>query len=175
MKYLVPALAALAGLAIAAPVLGSGSGLESGSPSKWENIQVGISYRLYQPHTRLGNKQKSVKTVSCGTGKEPWVAATYGTARRGFSVYEGHPICSDPGESTRVGNPKVMGVTAYLGVYCDPTKSCTKAQGVKNGFLLTWKAKPSKPYKRNTTIQLNSTHLTLAQLMKVARGLKKVG
>jgi len=172
VKRLVPALAALV---LTTPVFGAGSGLASGSPSKWENIQVGISYRLYKPATTLGAKQKSVKTVSCGTGKEPWVAASYGTRARGFDLYEGHPICSDPGESTRVGNPTVMGVKAYLGVFCDPTKTCTLAQGKKNGFLLTWKAKPSKPYKKNTTIQINSAHLTLAQLLNVARHLKKVG
>ena len=171
MKRLLLVPAALGALLLTTPVFAAH---ESGSPSKWENIQVGITYRLYQPKVKLGLKQKSVKSVSCGTGHEPWVAAIYGSNKRGFSVYEGHPICSDPGESTRIGNPRIMGVKAYLGVYCDPTKTCTKADGVENGFLLTWNAKPSKPYTKNSTIQLNSMHLTLAELMKVVRGLRKV-
>jgi hypothetical protein len=174
MKRALSALAVVLALVLTAPVFGSGSGHKSGSPSKWENIQVGISYRLYRPGKTLGVKLKTLKTINCGTGKEPWVAATYGTRARGFDLYEGHPICSDPGESTRVGNPTVRGAKAYLGVYCPPTKTCTKAQGVKNGFLLQWKAKPSKPYKKNTTLQINTAHLTLAQLMKIATGLKKV-
>jgi hypothetical protein len=171
MKRLLLVASLLAALTVVPPVFG---GLSMGSPSKWDNIQVGLTYRLYQPKVKLRLKQKSVKTVSCGTGKEPWVAGAYGTNKRGFSIYEGHPICSDPGESTRIGNPRIMGVKAYLGVYCDPTQKCTKAQGVKNGFLLTWNAKPSRPYKKNTTIQLNSMHLTLSDLMKVVRGLRKV-
>ncbi|MBA3718556.1 MAG: hypothetical protein H0W87_10070 [Actinobacteria bacterium] len=175
MKRIVLGLAALSALVLTAPVFGSGAGLMSGSPSKWENIQVGITYRLYHPGNTLGNKLKKLKTISCGTGKEPWVAGTYGTSPRGFDIYEGHPICSDPGETTRVGNPTVMGVKGYLGVFCPPPKTCTVSQGFKNGFLLTWNAKPSKPYKKNTTIQINTSHLTLAQLMKVANGLKKVG
>jgi hypothetical protein len=171
MKRLLLVPLALAMLVFAAPSLG---GLSMGAPTKWDNLQVGLTYRLYQPKAKLGLKQKSFKTITCGTGKEPWVAVTYGSKARGFSIYEGHPICSDPGESTRIGNPRIMGVTAYLGVYCDPTQKCTKADGVKNGFLLTWKAKPSSPYKKNTTIQLNSMHLKLAELMKVVRGLRKV-
>lgn len=172
MKRLLLVPIAAAALVLASPGFG---GLESGAPSKWQNVQVGISYMLYHPKMMLGYKLTKFKSISCGTGHEPWVAATYGGKKSGFDVFEGHPICSDPGESQRVGNPRIMGVKAYLGVYCDPTEQCTKADGVKNGFLLTWNAKPAKPYKKNTSIQLNSRHLTLAQLMKVVRGLRKVG
>ena len=158
------------------------SALASGSPNKWENIQVGVTYRLYQPGTTLGMKLNKLKTASCGVGHDVWVAATYGTYKgtlfsntRGFALYEGHPICSNPGESTKVGSPKIMGVKAYLGVYCSPPKKCTIAQGFKNGFTLQWKAKPSAPYKKNTTMQLDSSHLTLAQVLKIAKHLKPVG
>jgi hypothetical protein len=172
VKRMLLVSSVLAALLFAAPVF---AGMESGAPSKWENVQVGVSYLLYHPKVQLGYKLTKFKSISCGTGHEPWVAATYGGKARGFDVFEGHPICSDPGESARVGNPRIMGVKAYLGVYCDPTQKCTKAQGVKNGFLLTWNAKPAKPYKKNTSIQLNSRGLTLAQLMKVVRGLRRVG
>ena len=172
MKRLLLVPIAAVALVLASPVFG---GPESGAPSKWQNAQVGVNYMLYHPKVMLGYRLTKLQTVSCGKGREPWVAATYGRQAQGFDLYEGHPICSDPGESTRVGSPKIMGVKAYLGVYCDPTKTCTKADGVKNGFLLTWKAKPSKPNTKNTTIQLNSRRLTLTQLMKVVRGLRTVG
>jgi len=171
MKRVALVSIVVVGLIFAAPVF---AGYGMGGPSKWDNIQVGITYRLYQPKVKLHLKQNSVKTQDCGPGKEPWVAASYGSKKRGFSIYEGHPICSDPGESTRISNPRIMGVKAYLGVYCDSTQKCTKSQGLKNGFLLTWNARPSSPYKKNTSIQLNSQHLTLAELMKVVRGLRKV-
>ena len=64
---------------------------------------------LYHPKVMLGYKLTKFKTISCGTGHEPWVAATYGGNKSGFDVFEGHPICSDPGESQRVGNPRIMG------------------------------------------------------------------
>jgi hypothetical protein len=153
----------------------------SGSPSKWENIQIGVTYRLYQPGQRLGFKLNKLQSASCGKGHEPWVAATYGSYKgvldsktKGFALYEGHPICSDPGESTKIGLLKIMGVWAYVGVYCGPTEHCTGADGVKRGYTVQWKAKPSSPYKKNTQMQLDTSKLTFAQLTKIAKGLKKV-
>lgn len=164
----LPAVAAVA-------LITAVSALASGSPNPWENIQVGVSYRMYQPKVTLGMKLKKVKPIDCGQGQEPWGAGTYGTKKRGFALYEGHPICSDPAESTKVGSPKIQGVKAYLGVYCTPPAKCKIAQGVKNGYTLQWTAKPSKPYKKNTQMQLDSYHLTLAQVLKIAKHLKSVG
>jgi len=172
-------------LVVAAPVFGFGKGLESGAPSKWENIQVGITYRLYQPGNTLGFKLNKIKAISCGKGHEPWVAATYGgykgilgSKEKGFALYEGHPICSNAAESSAIkGDPpvRIMGAAVRVGVYCSLGKACTVDQGVKNGFTLTWKAKPSSPYKKNTNMQLDSSHLTLVQVLKFAGKLKKVG
>jgi hypothetical protein len=178
MKRLLLVPTVLGVLFLAAPVFAAH---DSGSPSKWENIQVGITYRLYQPGATLGYKLNKLKPASCGKGHEPWVVATYGTYKgilngktKGFALYEGHPICSDPAESTKVGNLTIMGVKAYVGVYCDPAKHCTKADGVKSGYTVQWKAKPSSPYKKNTQMQLDTSKLTWTQLTKIAKGLKKV-
>jgi hypothetical protein len=176
----VVAAAVVVGLVVVAPVFGSPSGVSSGSPSQWNNIQVGVTYRLYQPGKTLGFKLNSkIKSLSCGKGHEIWVAATYGTYKgslgsntKGFALYEGHPICSNPAESTKVGSPTIQGVKARLGVYCTPPKKCTAAQGVKNGFTLQWTAKPSKPYKKTTQMQLDTAKLTMAQLLTIAKGLK---
>jgi hypothetical protein len=157
------------------------AGLMSGSPSKWQNIQVGITYRLYKPGTTLGFKLNKLQSASCGKGHEPWVAATYGTYKgvlssktKGFALYEGHPICSNPGESKKIGLLRIMGVWAYVGVYCGPTEHCTGADGVKRGYTVQWKAKPSSPYNKNTQMQLDTSKLTFTQLQKIAKGLKKV-
>jgi hypothetical protein len=178
MKRLLLVPAVLGALLLTTPVFAAP---QSGSPSKWENIQVGITYRLYQPGQRLGFKANKIQSASCGQGHEPWVVALYGTYKgtlgsktKGFALYEGHPICSDPGESTKVGNLTIMGVKAYVGVYCDPTEHCTKADGVKHGYTVQWKAKPSSPYKKNTQMQLDTAKLTWTQLTKIAKGLKKV-
>jgi hypothetical protein len=183
VKRLIPVLVVALALIVAAPVFGFGKGMESGAPSKWENIQVGLTYRLYKPGNTLGFKLNKLKTIDCGQGQDDWVAATYGgykgilgSKAKGFALYEGHPICSDPAESTAIkGDPpvRIMGAAVRVGVYCSPPKKCTVDQGVKNGFTLTWKAKPSSPYKKNTSMQLDSSHLTLVQVLKIAAKLKK--
>jgi len=37
------------------------------------------------------------------------------------------------------------------------------------------RTKLAKPYKKTTSVQLSSRHLTVAQVMKVVRGLREVG
>ena len=86
---------------------------------------------------------------------------------QGLGIFEGSPaICSDPAESTPHGTRVIGGVKASLGVYCDPPKQCSLAQGVRNGYILRWK-------RGGTRIQMDSAHLTLAQLLTVARGLSR--
>ena len=127
MKRLLLVQAMLGALLLTTPVFAAH---QSGSPSKWENMQVGITYRLYKPGTTLGYKLNRFQAASCGKGHEPWAAATYGTYngtlgsnKKGFALYEGHPICSDPAESTKIGLLRIMGVYAYVGVYCDPQRA----------------------------------------------------
>ena len=177
-RLAIVSTAAVLSLLAAAPVL---AGLGMGAPGKWDNLQVGLTYRLYHPTKTVGFKLRKLRTAPCGKGHDAWVEAFYGkyngtlrSKRKGFALYEGHPICANPAESTRVGRPKIMGVKAYLGVYCGVPKKCRASQGVKNGFTLQWKARRSKPYKKNTWMQLDTSHLTKAKLLKIAKGLKKV-
>ncbi len=178
MKRLLLAQAMLGALLLTTPVFAAH---QSGSPSKWENMQVGITYRLYEPGTTLGYKLNKFQAASCGKGHEPWAAATYGMyngtlgfTKKGFALYEGHPICSDPAESTKIGLLRIMGVYAYVGVYCDPSEHCTGADGLKHGYTVQWKAKPSSPYEKNTQMQLDTSRLTFKQMLKITKGLKKV-
>lgn len=180
-------VAAISAVVLGLVLTGSGlGGLSMGAPNKWDNIQVGVTYRLYQPGKTLHKKLNKLKTVSCGKGKEVWVAATYGTYKgvlnsstTGFALYEGHPICSDPGESTPLKSvhPKIAGAkgSVYVGVYCDPAKTCGISKGYKNGFTVQWTMKPSKPYKKTTQMQLDSAHLKWSQVLTILSHLKKVG
>jgi hypothetical protein len=179
MRRAAAVLAAAAfGLIGAGTSLGS---LSMGAPSQWDNAQTGLTYALYHPKAKLGLKLNKLKLLSCGKGHDEWVAATYGTYHgvlgkgHGFSLYEGNPICSDPAFSMKVGTTTILGVSANIGVYCDPGKKCTKAQGVKHGFTIQWRAAKSHAFKgKGTQMQLDSHGLKFSQLLKVAHHLQPV-
>lgn len=171
-------LAVCAALAVAAPVF------SMGAPNKWDNIQVGLTYRLYHPTVLLHQKRNRLKTISCGKGKEPWVAATYGTYKgilnsktKGFGLYEGHPICANAGTSTPIRPPRIKGAKGkvYAGVYCDPTKHCTKSQGYRKGFTVQWTMKASGTYRKTTQMQVDSAHMRWRKVVRFIHGLKPVG
>jgi hypothetical protein len=159
-----------------------------GLPNPWENAQVGLTYPLYQPVTTLGLARTSFHPISCGTGKEESVFATYGTAytpstnfgkTKGFSVGEGYPMyCANPGISKSIETKTVGSDTIHISVYCDPSqmKTCTLASGVKNGYLLQWAQpyKPTQALKKRTQMSLDTSLLTLTQAMSVVGGLKPV-
>lgn len=182
-RFTAVTAAAVVALALAASALSSGSGLSMG-PNKWDDIQTGVTYRLYQPSKNLGQKQNALKTVSCGKGHDVWVAATYGSYKgvlnsktKGFGLYEGHPICANAGTSSKIKAPKIKGAKGkvYAGVYCDAPKKCKAKQGVKNGFTVQWTMKSSKPYHKTTQMQVDSAHMRWSQVVKFIRGLKPVG
>jgi hypothetical protein len=162
-------IAALAVLCVSAVTAAAG-----GDP--WVVAHSRLSYPLYKPAQTLGFKISSFGYQSCGVAKtKDSMYATYGTYRgvllsktRGFAVFEGSPnICSNPAGSTRHGTRVIGGVKADLGVYCDLPKQCSLAQGVQNGYILTWK-------RGATRIQMDSSHLTLAQLLQAASSLARV-
>ncbi len=86
----------------------------SGAPNIWDGAQVGLNYPVYQPMTVLGLPLSSFKLLSCGTGQDESVSATYGKAYTpisnlgkvaGFSIAEGYPnICNNPGTARRSGS-----------------------------------------------------------------------
>jgi hypothetical protein len=170
--------AACAALAAAAPVL------SMGAPNKWDNIQTGLTYRLYHPTNTLHQKRNSLKTISCGKGKEPWVAATYGTYKgvlntktKGFGLYEGHPICANAGTSSPIKAPTIKGSKGkvYAGVYCNANRTCTKRQGYGKGFTVQWTMARSGVYHKDTQMQVDSAHMRWKQLVRFIHSLKPVG
>ena len=162
----------------------------SGSPNPWEGAQVGLTYPVYQPKTLLALPQSSFKLLSCGSGQDESIFATFGTAYTpasnygktvGFSVAEGYPfICANPGTAKQVGVWTVGipngSVKVRVSVYCDTPqfKSCTTASGVKNGYVLQW----AQPYKfgtspkKQTQMFIDTSLLTLPQALHVVAGIR---
>jgi hypothetical protein len=140
----------------------------------WSAANARLSYPIFRPAATLGYKISSSGFQPCPGGRsKASVYATYGTYKgvlmsktKGFGIFEGSPqICSDPGEFTLHATRTIGGIKATVGVYCDAPKRCSLAQGVRNGYILLWK-------RDGTRIQMDSAHLTLAQLLTVASGLK---
>ncbi len=176
--------ALLAALAVPASAMGS--------PNPYENAQVGLTYPVYQPKTVLGLPISSFKLLSCGTGKDESVFATYGKAYTpvanlgklaGFSIAEGFPaVCNNPGTSWQVGVWNVGipngSVKVRVSVYCSPSvlKYCTTAAGVKSGYLLEW----AQPYqfgtspKKQTQMFMDTSRLTLPQALHVVAGIRSL-
>ncbi|HXW80145.1 MAG TPA: hypothetical protein VEJ84_11645 [Acidimicrobiales bacterium] len=164
----------------------------SGSPNPWEGAQVGLSYPVYQPKTVLALPQSSFGLLSCGTGQDESVFATFGTAytpisnygkTAGFSMAEGYPfICSNPGTAKQVGIWTVGipngTVKVRVSVYCDPAqfKSCNTASGVKNGYVLQWAQpyKSSQFLKKQTQMFIDTSKLTLAQALHIVAGVRSL-
>ena len=163
------ALAALATMCATAALAAA-----AGNP--WPAAHARLSYPIFQPTQTLGDKVSSFGYQPCGNAKsKDSLYATYGTYKgvlsahvKGFGIFEGSPqICSNPAEYWPVGTRTVGGIKASLGVYCDLPKHCTLAQGPKNGWILVWR-------RKGTKIQMDGVHLSLAQFLEVANGLKPV-
>ena len=139
----------------------------------WSAAHARLSYTIYKPAQTLGYKISSFGYQPCPGGKsKSSIYATYGTYKgvllsktTGFGIFEGSPaICSDHAEYDSHGTRAIGGIKAVLGVYCDVPKHCSLARGVKNGYILLWK-------RGATRIQMDSSHLTLVQFLKVAGSL----
>lgn len=158
--------------------------LAMGSPSPWQNAQVGLDYALYQPSTTMNLNRTALKTVACGTGQNPSVFATYGNAYapqsnfgklKGFSIAEGSPqICANPGITKYVATKSIKGVKVRVSVYCDPMQfsKCTLSSGFKNGYVLQW-TQPSTQggtFTKSTRMFMDSSRLTLKNALTIAAG-----
>jgi hypothetical protein len=142
----------------------------------WPVANARLSYPIFKPVSTLGYKVSSFGFQPCPGGRsKASLYATYGSYRgvlgnktKGFGLFEGSPaICSDPAEWQAHGHVWIGGSKASLGVYCDPSQKCPLASGREHGYILLWT-------RGKTRIQMDSAHLALAGLLKVARSLVPV-
>jgi hypothetical protein len=184
----VPRLAIAAGAALVVALAAAASAFALGAPSPWENAQVGLTYTLYRPTATLGLSRAEFRLVPCQPGQDESVFATYGRAYnppsnfgkvRGFSIGEGYPsICANAGIAKYVTTRTVNGARIRVSVYCDPAqfKSCTIASGFRNGYVLQWRQpyRATQVIKKRTVMFMDSSLLTLPQVLQVVGGLRPV-
>lgn len=167
------AVAGLGMIASSAPAQAMGTG------NPYEDIQVGVSYTVYQPTFTLGLKTPTQATGSgtCTAGTEQNLVVAYGPkATPNFVVYEGNPICSDTPQGAQVAAVKVNGAAAKIFALCPQDVACTR-QDVKKrgGYLLV--TLPAASGLRKTTVEITTdgeNAVSALQLIKIARSLAPV-
>jgi hypothetical protein len=148
----------------------------AGVETTWDQVAADMDFPVYQPADTLGLKLTglSVPTCELDTSDGVRVAAAYGKRRSSagsFSVAESFPLCGHAGEERVVRRVRVNGARVAVAVNCRPA-SCrvTAKDGPRLGFRLLWR----KGSSNGTFIDLRSRHLSLAEVLRVARSLTRV-
>jgi len=148
-----------------------------GSDNAYDNMQVGVTYTVYEPTFTAGLKAQHVGGNDlCQPGTEENLWAFYGKkSGRSFSITEGNPMCSDIGVGQKVMTAKVGSATATVVAYCDPESSapCNKGSVAKYGGHLEVMM-PAAPNLRPTRVWIETfgtKNLSAQQLVTIARGL----
>lgn len=162
-------------VAVATPAMAMGSG------NPYQDMQVGVTYTVYEPTFTAGLKQQHVGPNLAGApGVEENLFALFGKKHgRNMNITEGNPMSSDIGVGELVKTTKIQGQTAKVYAYCDPesTKKCTLADISKVGGHVDVTL-PAGPGLRDTRVWVETVGpkaISGQQLIKVAQGLKPVG
>ncbi len=152
-----------------------------GSSDAYENMQVGVTYTVYEPTYTGGLKPQHVGGNNlCPAGTEENLLATYGKkSGKHFTITEGNPMCSDIGIGADVLKAKFNGATLVMQAYCDPASKhkCTAADVKRFGGHVQVQM-PGVGGLRPTTLWIETfgtKNLTGAQLVRIAKGLTPVG
>jgi len=176
IKFLVVALATAVGC-----VTGAVPAAAMGSGNPYQDLQVGVTYTVYQPTYVAGLASQHVgpNLVPAAPGVEQNLLAVFGKkGGRTFNITEGNPMTSDIGEAYLVRTVTVQGQRAKIYAYCYPApdESCTfKDIARKGGYLDV--TLPAGPNLRETRVwvETHSKPITGKQLIRIARGLRTVG
>lgn len=176
MKKLLGVIAASAFvIGVAAPAVAMGTG------DAYENMQVGVTYTVYEPSYTAGIKAQHVGGNDlCQKGTEQNLMVIYGKANsQRLTITEGNPMCSDIGNGEVVLRTTINGSPAFIEAYCDPSlpKKCTKADVKKFGGHLEVTL-PGVKGLRSTRIWIETyggNNLSAEQLVRIAKSLAPVG
>lgn len=178
MKRVLGVVAALV-LGVASVVLGTPA-LAMGSGNAYEDMQVGVSYTVYQPGYTGGLGQTGLGNTTCTDGSEENTIVLYGRASKAtLAVWEGNPICADPaGSGKTVGTPQVRGQKAIIQAFCDPSiakewKSCSpKDVAIHGGSLQVTLPASGSLRPTNVTLVTSGKHpLSYSALLRIARSM----
>ena len=152
-----------------------------GTSDAYDNMQVGVTYTVYEPTFTAGLKARHVGGNNlCPSGTEQNLTAQYGKGNtRNFTIFEGNPMCFDIGVGETVMTTTISGTKAVVQAYCDPAlgKKCTKADVKRFGGHLDVTF-PGVNGLRGTRIWIETyggNNLSAQQLVQIAKGLQPAG
>jgi hypothetical protein len=152
-----------------------------GSGDAYANMQVGVTYTVYEPSFTAGIKAQHVGGNDlCPKGTEQNLMVLYGKANsQRLTITEGNPMCSDIGNGETVLRTTINGSPAFVQAYCDPSspKKCTRADVKKFGGHLEVTL-PGVNGLRSTRIWIETyggKNLSAQQLVRIAKSLVPVG
>ncbi len=171
---------AAASLLALAGLLSANTARAMGTDNVFDDLQVGVTYTVYEPTSTASLKLTGNIGSPCADGSDENVDAAYGNIDIAFlTITEGNPICVEPaGDGKIVGHVVIQGRRATVVAFCDFTKpaqwrDCNARDIVRTGGSITVTL-PATKGLRATKVAIvteGATPLTYAQLLRVARGL----
>ncbi|MDO8308228.1 MAG: hypothetical protein Q7V58_07710 [Actinomycetota bacterium] len=182
MRTLTIALVATA-LATAG-ALAPGPASAMGTGDQYEDLQVGVTYTVYEPGYVAGLALDGDIGSPCPAGEDENVHASYGTFGATYlTIDEGRPICVETlGDGKIVSRVRIQGRRAAVEVFCDYSnaaqwRACSPADIARYGGAISLTL-PGAAGLRSTAVRLvtdGKKPLTYAQLLRVARNLQPTG
>ena len=173
----------LAATAAALTMLAAGAAPASamGSGNPYQDMQVGVTYTVYQPSFVAGlGLQHFGGDTQCPAGTEQSLTAVYGKhSGRQFTLTEGNPMCYDIGNGATVLTTTINGAKVTVEAYCEPSngKACKASDVLKYGGNLQM-TQPAKAGLRPTQVWIETfgkKNLSAQQLVQIAKSLAPVG
>lgn len=169
-------------IAATAFIIGAAAPIQAmGTSDAYENMQVGVTYTVYEPSFTAGIKAQHLGGNDlCQKGTDQNLTVRYGKSNgRNFTITEGNPMCWDIGNGATVLRTTINGSKAFVQAYCDPASSvkCTKADVIKYGGHLEVTL-PGANGLRPTRIWIETyggNNLSAQQLVQIAKSLSPVG
>lgn len=152
-----------------------------GSGDAYEDMQVGVTYTVYEPSYTAGLKAQHIGGNDlCPEGTDENLVAIYGKKSKSqFTIWEGNPMCLDIGNGQVVANPMINGVKAQVIAYCNPESDepCTRGSVKQVGGHVRMTLPAGGPGLRETTVWIetySAESLSTKKLLRIARSLAPV-
>jgi hypothetical protein len=144
----------------------------TGLIARWRKAADRAGFAVYRPRQTLGLKLSDLVLTASGC-----LQASYGNhgSMKGphFGLYEpaNTSQCGQPGDAAEVAPAVINGVNVPVLVQCATLPKCTTKDGETNGVFLLFVPEHAGPHY---AIQLQSSHVSLSDFLKVARSFTKV-
>jgi hypothetical protein len=139
----------------------------------WHEIAQRARFPVYRPRKTLGLKLSGLVLDRDGCLLAGWGKPPFASKGRHFGLYEpgGSRMCRQAGVATPVRTVVIAGVKVDVFVQCSVWPKCTIKDGETKGIFLLFAPERGG---RHYTIQLQSSHVSLSDFLKVARSFTRV-